>query len=159
MAEEQCPERQVEPRLSPQLAALREKLRAGTHQGESFEVTANNRELEEAIAWYVERRPRIPFRNPQVLIHPGGVEARGEAHLGKLHIRVGGEASISLEENLPVVTVERLEVGKVGLPGPVRSQVQAEVDKQLNVRREDLPAIIEGLELEDGQVTVRGIIR
>ncbi len=87
------------------------------------------------------------------------LEARGEAHLGKLHIRVGGEASISLEENLPVVTVERLEVVKVGLPRPVQSKVQAEVDKQLNVRKEDLPAIIEAVELAEGQLTARGIIR
>jgi hypothetical protein len=159
MPQEKGSERQVEPRLSPQLAELREKLRCETYSGEPFEVTATNRELEEAIAWYVDRRPRIPFRNPQVSIDDEGVEARGEAHLGKYKLRVSGRASVFVQDGLPIVTVEQLQLGKVGLPRLVLTQVEAELDKQLNVRKEDLPAIIEGIELEEGRVTVWGKIR
>ena len=112
MAEGKDSERQAEPRLSQQLAELRQRLRAGTHQGEPFEVTATDRELEEAIAWYLEWRPSIPFRNSQVCIDPDGVEARGEVHLGTIQLPLSGRANVLLHDSLPVVTIERLEVGK-----------------------------------------------
>ena len=158
MAEKKDSERQVEPRLSPQLADLRERLRARTHDGEPFEVTVTNKELEEAIAWCVERRPSIPFRNPQVSIDPNGVEARGEVHLGTLRLPLGGRANMFLQDGLPVITVQQLEVGKAGLPDLVLLQVQTQLNKRLNIRG-DLPVIIEAIELEEGQVTVRGKIR
>jgi hypothetical protein len=159
MAEEKGSEREVEPRLNPQLVDLREKLKAGTHHGEPFEVSVTNTEMEEAIAWYVQRRPRIPFRNPHVSIHPHGVEARGEARVGKLHVGVGGQATIALQDGLPVITVDRLELGKAGLPPRLLSQVQGELDKQIVGGREDLPVIVEAVRLEEGRLTVRGKIR
>ncbi len=159
VSEEKASERQVEPQLSPQLEELREQLRSGTHSGEPFEVTVTNRELEEAIAWYVERRPQIPFRNPQVSIDEDGVEARGEAHLGKFKLPVSGRATIFVQDGLPIVTVEQLQLGKVGLPGLVLTQVEAEVDKQINMRQEDLPVVIEDMELDEGRLMVRGTIR
>jgi hypothetical protein len=157
--EEKGAQRNVEPRLSPQLLELRERLRAGTHHGEHFEVSVTNSELEEAIAWYVERRPRIPFRNPQVFIHEYGIEAKGEARLSKMRLVVGGQAGVAVQDGLPVITVERLDLGKAGLPGFALSQVQAEVEKQLSLRQENLPVIVEGIELEESQLAVQGNIR
>ncbi len=159
MGDERSSQGQVEPRLSPQLEELRARIRAGTHHGERFEVSVTDRELEEAVAWYLGRRPKIPFVSPRVFVHPHGVEARGEARLGKLHLGVGGQASVALQDGVPVVTIERLELGKAGLPPLVRSQVQAELDKQLSVRGDDLPVIFEAIDLQEGRLAVRGTIR
>lgn len=109
MADEKASQRRVEPRLSPQLAELREQLRAGTHHGKPFVVTVTNRQLEDAIAWYVERRPRMPFRNPKVLIDPAGLGVQGEAHLGTLELPLSAQADVLPHDGLPVIAIERLE--------------------------------------------------
>ena len=159
MAEDKASQEQVEPQLSPQLAELRERVSAGIHQGEPFEITVTNGELEETIAWYLERQPDIPFRNPQVSIDPDGLEAQVEAHLGTLQLPLSGRANILLHEAVPLITIEQLEVAQTGLPDFVLLQIQDGLNRQLNMREEDLPLIIEGLELEEGRLTVRGNIR
>jgi hypothetical protein len=159
MAEERGSEGQVEPRLSPQLADLMEKLRAGTHHGEFFEVSVTDRELEQAIAWYVDRQSGIPLRSFRISIDPNGVEAQGEAHLGSLQLPLSGRANIVVEDGVPVVTVQHLDVGKAGLPDFVLLEVQTALNTRLGLREEDLPVIFEAIELEDGRLTVQGHIR
>ena len=69
----------VDPQLEPDLADLRQRLIEGGHNGEPFSVEVTDLEAAQTIAWYLARHPRIPFRDPQVAIAPGGVTATGAA--------------------------------------------------------------------------------
>jgi len=88
----------VVPRLEPDLAALREKLREGGHGGEPFAVEITDQEAAETIAWYLEGHPNVPFRDPQVSIRPEGVTAEGVAEVLGLRIGLSGRAAIRLRD-------------------------------------------------------------
>lgn len=158
MAQNQDTKRDIEPRLSAQLAELRERLKAGTHRGDTFEVTVTNRELEEAIAWYLERHPDIPFGNPQVSIDPDAIEARAETQLCSMRLPISGRASVFLHDGVPIVAVEHLQMGKAGLPDFILLQIEDQLNKRLTMREEDLPVTLQEVELEEGQLSVRGKI-
>ena len=149
---------QVEPRLEPGLADLRDRLREGGHGGESFALEITDQEAAETIAWYLARHPRIPFARPQVFITPEGIAAQGVAEIAGLRVGVRGQADIELRNGVPFVALQRLDLAGVGVPPFVRDRIQAELDAQFALAQR-LPVVIEELVLGDGVVTVRGVIR
>lgn len=149
---------QIEPRLEPELATLREKLIEGGHSGEPFSIEVTDQEGAETIAWYLSRHPSIPFRDPQVSIWPDGVAATGVAEIAGLRVGISGRARIELHDGVPDVTVAELSVAGVGVPGFVRSRIQSEIDAQFALAH-NLPVIIDEFNLEPGRATVRGTIR
>ncbi|NIN63826.1 MAG: hypothetical protein GTO63_03755 [Anaerolineae bacterium] len=159
MATNEDSQRVVEPRLSPQLTELKERLDAGTHHGEPFEVTLTNRELGEAVAWYLRRLPGVPFDNPQVSIEPGAIEARVETQLGKMRLPATARAWVFVQDGRPLVTVERVQLGSAALPDSILFLVEDQLNKNLAMREGDLPVILDEVELEQGRFTVRGKIR
>ena len=158
MAQNQDTKRGIEPRLSAQLAELRERLRAGTHHAETFEVTATNRELEEAITWYLERHPHIPFGNPQLSIDSVAIELRAETQLDRMRLPVSGRAGVFLRDGVSIITLEQWELGKVSLPDFILFQIEDQLNKRLAMGEEDLNVTLEEVELEEGQLSVRGKI-
>lgn len=151
--------RVVEPRLEPDLAALREHLIEGGHSGEPFTVVVTNQEAEETIAWYLDRHPRVPFANPRVEIHPEVIEAWGEANVAGLRVGLHGRVRIVLQDGVPVVTVKDLGMAGLSVPGFVRRRIQQEVDAQFNLDPQRFPVIIARFELTEGQAIVEGTIR
>ncbi len=151
--------RVVEARLEPDLADLRERLIEGGHSGEPFTIVVTNQEAEETIAWYLERNPRVPFANPRVAIHPGVIEAWGEAHVAGLRVGLHGRAHIVLRGGTPLVTVQELGMAGLSVPGFVRQRIQQEVDAQFDLSNRQLPVIISRFELNEGQAIVEGTIR
>lgn len=148
----------VEPRLAPGIASLQGLLAEGGHSGEPFNLEVTDLEAAETIAWYLSRNPRIPFRDPQVSITPGGVSAKGVAEIAGLSVGLTGWAAIQLRDGVPLVTLEQLDVAGVAVPGFVQDRIQAEVDSQFSLAQ-DLPLIIDEVVLEEGRATVRGTIR
>ena len=148
----------VEPRLEPELAALRDKLIEGGHSGEAFVMEVTDHEAAETIAWYLGRHPNVPFRDPQVSIRPGGITAQGVAEIAGLRVGLDGRATIVLENGVPIVTLVRLEVAGVGVPGFVRAQIQSQIDAQFKLAQ-SLPVIIDEIRPEEGRAIVRGKIR
>ncbi len=151
--------RVVEPRLEPDLAALRERLAEGGHSGEPFTVVVTNQEAAETIAWYLNGHPRVPFANPRVEIHPDVIEAWGEAHVAGLRVGLHGRARIVLQDGVPIVTVEELGMAGLTVPGFVRQRIQQEVDAQFDLSDRELPVILGRFELTAGQAVVEGTIR
>jgi hypothetical protein len=149
----------VEPRLSTHLTELKELLDAGTHHGEPFEVTLTNRELGEAVAWYLQRLPDVPFDNPQLSIDPDAIEARVETRLGKMRLPATARGWPFVQDGRPLVTVETLKFGSAGLPDSILFLVEDQLNKNLTIRGGDLPVILDEVELGEGQLTVRGKIR
>ncbi len=148
----------VEPRLEPDLVALREKLIEGGHGGESFTLEVTDQEAAETIAWYLRGHPGIPFREPQVSITPDGIAASGVAEIAGLRVGLTGKARIVLRNGIPLVTLADLEVAGVAVPGFVQNRIQQEIDDQFALAQ-DLPVTIDELLLEEGKATVRGTIR
>ncbi len=148
----------LEPRLEPDLADLRQRLIEGGHSGEPFQIEITDQEAAETIAWYLDRHPRIPFRDPQVFIEPDGVAARGVAEIAGLRVGLSGKAYIELLEGVPIVRLGDLDVGGVAVPGVVQNRIQAEIDAQFSLAQ-NLPLTIDELVLENGVATVRGTIR
>jgi hypothetical protein len=149
---------QVEPRLAPDIADLRDRLVEGGHSGEPFTVHVTDQEAAQTIAWYLNGRPRIPFREPQVSFTPGRIIAQGVAEIAGLRVGLTGEALIELRDGVPYVSLGDLDVAGVAVPGFVRDRIQAEIDAQFRLA-EDLPLVIDELVLGDGEATVRGTIR
>ncbi len=151
--------RVVAPRLEPDLADLRQKLIEGGHSGERFTITITNQETEETIAWYLAQHPNVPFANPRIQIHPGYVEAWGEARLAGLRIDLHGRARIELREEKPVVIIEELGMAGLVVPDPIRQRIQQELDAQFDLSGQQLPVILTRFELQEGQAIIEGTIR
>jgi hypothetical protein len=149
---------EVEARLAPDIADLRQRLGEGGHSGEPFTVAVTDQEAAETIAWYLSRHPNIPFREPQVAIAPGGITARGVAEIAGLRVGLAGEAYIELQDGVPIVTLGSLDVAGVAVPGFIGHRIQQEIDAQFALSQ-NLPLIIDELVLEEGKATVRGTIR
>ena len=145
------------PRLESDLAALRQKLREGGHNGEPYTVELTDQEAAETVAWYLEGHPNVPFRDPQVSIRPDGVTASGVAEVFGLRIGVSGRAMIRLRDGAPLITVEDLHLAGVAVPGFVRERIQAEIDTQFGLMQ-DLPVTIDEIKLEEGKATISGKI-
>jgi len=148
-----------EPRLVKQLRQLREKVRAGTHRGERFELTVAGEELEETLGWYAGREANAPFRELRVRIRPEGIEVSGEVSLGGLRARVSGRADIYLQDGVPRVAFEEMKMGETGLPDFILFQLEDQLNRQLILREDELPLIVDELELGEGTLIVRGSLR
>lgn len=149
---------QVQPRLEPALADLRQRLIEGGHSGEPFLIEITDQEAAETIAWYLNRHPSIPFGEPQVSITPQGVEAKGVAEIAGLRVGLTGRARIVLQDGVPEVTLVDLDVAGVAVPGFVRDRIQGQIDAQFALAQ-NLPVIIDRLVLEEGRATIQGTIR
>lgn len=149
----------IEPRLEPDLAALRERLIEGGHSGEPFNAVVTNQEAEETIVWYLKRHPHIPFANPRVEIHQDTIEAWGEANVAGLRIGLHGRARIVLQGGMPVVALEDLGMAGLSVPGFVRRRIQQEVDAQFDLDPATFPVLISRFELTEGTAILEGTIR
>jgi hypothetical protein len=149
---------EVQPVLEPDIAELRDRLIEGGHSGEPFSLEVTDQEAAETIAWYLSRHPTIPFGEPQVIIGPDGVSAKGVAQIAGLRVGLTGRAELELRDGVPIVTLGDLDVAGVAVPGFVRDRIQAEIDSQFDLAQ-DLPLIIEEVMLEEGKATVWGTIR
>ncbi len=159
MADETSAEDAAEPRLARELAQLRDKVKAGTHYGESFTLTFTDAEVEEALAWYAERQTTTPFPEARVSITPEGIELSGEARLGGLRAAMKGRADVYLQDGIPLVSITELKMGKVELPDFLRFELEEQLNRQLALREDELPLILEEIDLQQGRLTVRGRIR
>jgi len=148
----------VEPRLDPQIARIRQNLWSGTHKGEPFSIVITEQMAAEAIAWFLERRPEVPFSHPQVEIDSHGVTGRGLVHLLGLRTPVYGRASLSLENGKPVVRLIDLGVAGAALPPAIVSSLQAQISGILN-QSQNLPVELSRLEMGVGTITVEGVYR
>ncbi len=146
---------EVEPRLDPQIAKIREDLWSGTHKGESFSIVITGQMAAEAIAWFLERHPEVLFSHPQVEIDPAGITGRGLVHLLGLRTPVYGRASLRLENGKPVVRLLELGVAGAALPPAIVSSLQAQVSGILN-QSQNLPVELSRLEMGQGTITVEG---
>jgi hypothetical protein len=148
----------VDPILAPDIASLRQRLVEGGHSGEPFTLEVTNQQAAETIAWYLSRHPSIPFGEPQVVIRPGSIEARGVAEIAGLRVGLTGEAYIELRDGVLIVTLGRLDVAGVAVPGLIRDRIQQEIDAQFALSQ-DLPLIVDELLLQEEKAIVRGKIR
>ena len=149
----------AEPILEPSLADLRNRIIEGGHSGEQFELHVTGREAAESIAWFIDKHPEIPFRNPRIAIHPGVIEAWGEVELLGLKLSIHGWATMVLEDNVPIVTLTDLEVAGAPVPGFVLKAVQDAIYEQVDLSNRKLPVIFETLELREGEAVAGVTIR
>jgi len=149
----------AEPILEPSLDDLRTRLIEGGHGGEQFELHVTGQEAAESIAWFIDRHPEIPFRNPRIAIHPGVIEAWGEVELLGLKLSIHGWATMVLEDGVPIVTLTDLKVAGAPVPGFVLEVVQDAIYEQVDLSNRKLPVIFETLELREGEAVASGTIR
>jgi len=149
---------EVEPRLHPEIVAIREKLWSGEAAGEPFSIVLTEQMSAEGIAWFLARHPEVPFSHPQVEIDPQGVTGRGVAHVLGLRTPVHGRAGIALRDGTPVVTIQELGIAGATAPAFVLSAIQSEIEAQFDLSGR-LPMYITRLELGEGTITVEGTFK
>ncbi len=149
---------EVEPRLDPQIATIREKLWSGKASGEAFSIVITEQMAAEAVAWFLARHPEVPFSHPQVEIDSQGVTGRGLAHVFGLRTPVYGRASLTLRNGVPVVTIQAIGVAGATAPDFVMRAISAEVEAQFS-QSQNLPVNLSRLELGQGTITVEGTFR
>jgi hypothetical protein len=159
MMDGSAPGDEVEPRLSEQLGELWERLKSGRHGSEPFDLTVTDRELDEALAWYADEHSDFPLGEARVSIDSEGVEVSGTARVGTLRLPVRARAGVSLHDGVPLVAVSEVQVGEVGLPDFLRFQLEEQLNRYLALGEDELPVVIQQLELGDGWLTMRGSIR
>jgi hypothetical protein len=151
--------KRTEPQLSEQLVQFMEKLKSGTHSGERFELALTDEELEEAVAWYSLEHSSFPLGDARMSIRADSIEISGEARLGSAHLPLTARADVSVNEGVPVIAVNEIRLGEMGLPGFIRFELEDRLNRFLALRRDELPVLVEELELLDGRLTVRGSVR
>ena len=149
----------AEPVLEPSLDDLRVRLREGGHSGERFDLTVTGTEAAQGIAWFIGNHPEIPFRHPRIEFHPDEVQAWGNAELLGLRLSIHGQATMVLENGVPVVTLTDIKVAGAPVPGFVLDAVQDAIYDQVDLSNRELPVIFETLELREGEVVASGTFR
>lgn len=149
---------EVEPRLDPQIVLIREKLWSGKAKGEPFEIVITERMAAEAVAWFLERHPEVPFSHPQVEIDSEGVTGRGLAHVFGLRTPVYGRVLLRLHQGRPLVIIRELGVAGARVPDFVLTAIQGEVEAQFSAAQ-NLPLRLTRLELGEGTISVEGTYR
>lgn len=149
----------AKPVLEEDLDDLRLRLREGSHSGERFELHVTGQEAAESIAWFLGNHPEIPFRHPRIQFHPDVVEAWGDVEMLGLRLSIHGQATMVLEDGIPVVTLTDMEVAGAPVPGFVLEAVQEAVYDQVDLSNRELPVIFETLELREGKAVASGTIR
>jgi hypothetical protein len=149
----------AEPVLEADLDDLRLRLREGGHSGERFELHVTGQEAAESIAWFLSNHPEIPFKHPRIEFHPGIVESWGEVEVLGLKLSIHGQATMVLEDGIPVVTLTDLGVAGAPVPGFVLKAIQDAVYQQVDLSNRQLPVIFETLEIQEGAAVATGTIR
>jgi hypothetical protein len=149
---------EVEPRLAPEIAELREKLWSGEHKGESFAITFTDQSASQAVAWFLAKRPEIPFSHPQVQFTRQGIDGRGIIHLLGMRTEVNGLVRIWLSDGLPVIDIRELGVAGANAPIFIIDTVSSELNKQVNAVNR-MPMTITRLELQEGALVLEGIFK
>ena len=145
----------VDPIRDPEIVALLDYIKSGTHSGETWQVNLTELEAEQTITWYLKKYPQIPFEHPNLTITPDYVIGEGDVTLTGIRIHVSGKASITLKDGLPVVKILEMNLP---LPKSMRDAIEREIQVQL--RRADLlPVRFTSAEWGDGVVLVKGVIR
>jgi hypothetical protein len=149
----------TEPQLSEQLVQLMGRLKSGTRGGEPFELALTDEELEEALAWYSREHSGFPLGDARISLGADGIEVKGEARVGAARMPLIARADVSVNEGVPVIAVNEIRLGEMGLPGFIRFELEDRLNRFLALRRDELPVLVEELELLDGRLTVRGSVR
>lgn len=145
----------VEPRLAPQIAAIRTNIISGQAAGQHFEIVITDQMAAEAVAWFLERHPNVPFSHPQVHIDAQGIHGSGLAYVLGLRTLVSGQARVSVSGGVPQVRLRSVNVAGASAPDFLLHAIEQEVSAQLGAA-ESLPVYITRLELEDGKLLVEG---
>lgn len=150
-----------EPILAPEIAEIRDNWRSGEASGETFSVVVTDQMGAEAIAWFLERYPEIPFSHPQVEFSPDGVvTGRGLATLLGVRTPVFGRVSVRLIDQVPKATLEEIGVASATAPPFMVNALRAEIDRQQQrFKVGALPIVITNIEFREGEVLVEGIYR
>lgn len=147
---------QVEPRLAPEIAEIRENIWSGKAAGETFSIVFTEQMAAEAVAWYLERHPNVPFSHPRVEIDPGGVTGAGLARLFGLRTPVHGRVQLGLEQGELSLRILELGIARARAPGFIVDALQDELARQVDLAQA-LPVTLTRLEFGDGIITVEGI--
>lgn len=148
----------VQPRLDPQIAEIREKIFSGQAVGEPFEIVITDQMASEAVAWFLARHPNVPFSHPQVQIDQHGITGRGLAYVLGLRTPVSGRAGVRVDQGVPQVTLQSINVAGAAAPDLLLNIIQQEVAAQLGAAQR-LPVYITRLELGEGKLLVEGIYK
>jgi hypothetical protein len=150
---------EVEPRLSPDMQVIWDRIRSGQAAGETFHITLTDQQAAEGVAWFLSRHPGVPFSHPQVQTDPEGISARGLVHMFGLRTPVYGRARVGVRDGLPQVTVVEVGVAGLILPQWMLDAILNELKGPLDFSRYDLPIYFTRIELGEGTITGEGIYR
>jgi hypothetical protein len=149
---------EVTPRLAPEIAELREKLWSGKHKGQTFAITFTDQSASEAVAWFLAKRPEIPFSHPQVNFTPDGICGRGIIHLLGLRTEVYGTVGVTLRDGLPVIAIGELGVAGASAPSFLLETITRELNQQADAVNR-MPMTITRLELREGEMVLEGVFK
>jgi hypothetical protein len=144
------------PRLDPKLAEIRDNIWSGKHVGERFEIVITDQMATEAVAWFLDRNPNVPFSHPKVRFHAGQVEGEGYIYLFGIRSHVWGRTKVRLTQaGLPEIDLINIKLGGARLPAALLGSIEDEVNIQAN-RVKSIPVEIIRLELQEGSALVEG---
>jgi len=152
----------LERKVEAFLRELDEAVKAGRSRPVALEVTEE--ELNSLIARELPRLQEeagFPFKVESVWVYLRDGKVRLAARLDIQGFKPGLSAGLDLavENGLPRVGLEDIDLGRVPLPGPLRDQINRFIEAELNFAEMDLPLRLERVVVGEGKLILEGVTK
>lgn len=147
---------------TPQLPASVEQLRAAISEnrhGEAYSLILSSAELTDMAGYFAASGQDIPFSKIRVSISRERLVIDGVTRgmAVTVPVRVTGVAGAT--GGMPWARVEDVSLGDTQVPGFLRDQVIRQANSSLDFSRYRMPVTVDSLEMGDGTMAIRGVIR
>lgn len=144
--------------MPAQLQELRSKIAQGRH-GEPYALSLGQEELSALADQFLAARPNIPLSGMRLTISGDRVIADATTRGLAVTLPVRVTAVVGAKDGVPWARVEQVGLGGAPLPGFLRDQVVNQIGGSLDFSQYSLPVSVEGIELRQGGLTVRGAVK
>ena len=123
-----------------------------------FRVVFTDDEIQREIERELAQQSGAPYRNVRVTFRPGEAVVSGQVNASGLWVDATVHADVTVRDGKPVVTITRVNLGPIPLPGRVKDDLTKAVADML-VGAEHLPVRFTAITLDAGRITIQGVTR
>lgn len=139
---------------------FKERLESATPgQDGTFTLTVTDEEITSLVAQRLAGQQQqgrtIPVSDPQIYFRNDCVEAYATLHLSDTLAVPGMIAmSVTVEDGLPVFTIEEIDIGPLPVPAPLLEELTNQMNQMLAESLGHAETTITGIQIGEGQMTL-----
>ncbi len=124
--------------------------------GQPFRLSIRQEELTARLRKQLAADPSVPIRDVTVSMRPGLLVLQGKVTTMGLTVDTVATGEPVIENGRARIVVKDVDVGRVPVPGAVKSIVTDAISRNLGPDQFNVPAIITSVAVEEGQMTIIG---